>query len=138
MKETFGDIFPFPLILIVNYIITFTLFPGPTLSKTFPSMSNAWSNVIFLLAYNIGDTVGKYCGGIDGIFNKSSLIYAFLGRAVFYLPIIVMANGTDLNDELLNNLIFPFINQFLFGVTNGFVTSISHPIQIVASSFHSK
>jgi hypothetical protein len=60
MKETFQNIFPFPLILIGNYIITFTLFPGPTLSKTFQDMPIAWSVVTFLLAYNIGDTVGKY------------------------------------------------------------------------------
>lgn len=138
MKETFKDIFPFPLILILNYVITFTLFPGPTLSKTFPSISNAWSNVVFLLVYNIGDTVGKYSGGIDGIFNKHSLIYSFFGRLVFYLPIIIMADGTDLNDELLNSLIFPFINQFLFGVTNGFVTSNPHTNQIAASSYPSK
>lgn len=138
MKETFKDVFPFPLILIANYIITFMLFPGPTLSKTFQSMPIAWSVVTFLLAYNIGDTVGKYIAEIGGIFNRYSLIYAFFGRMVFYLPIIVMSNGTDDNDELLNNLIFPFINQFLFGVTNGFVTSNSHSIQIVASLSPSK
>lgn len=138
MAETFKDIFPFPLILIVNYIITFMLFPGPTLSKTFPSIPIPWSNVIFLLAYNIGDTVGKFVAGLDSIFNKYSLIYSFFGRAVFYLPIIVMADGTDLDDELLNNLVFPFVNQFLFGVTNGFVTSKSYPIQIAASSYLSK
>lgn len=86
-------------------------------------MPVAWSVVTFLLAYNAGDTVGKYVAGIDGIFNKRSLIYAFFGRLVFYLPIIVMSNGTDNDDELLDNFIFPFVNQFLFGVTNGFVTS---------------
>jgi hypothetical protein len=95
MKETFKDIFPFPLILICNYIITFTLFPGPTLSKTFASMPIPWSVVTFLMAYNIGDTVGKYAAEITGIFNKYSLIYAFFGRMVFYLPIIILANGSD-------------------------------------------
>lgn len=98
MKETFFNVFPFPLILIANYIVTFTLFPGPTLKKTIPFMDTSWSVVIFLLSYNIGDTVGKYMAEVEGIFNKKSLIYAFFGRLVFYLPIIVMANSSDSSD----------------------------------------
>jgi hypothetical protein len=138
MKETFVNIFPYPLILIANYIVTFMLFPGPTLSKTFPGMPVSWSVITFLLSYNIGDTVGKYLGSIDNIFNKYSLIFSLFARIIFFLPIIVLADGTAEEDSLLNNFIFPFMNQFLFGVTNGFVTSIHLIIKIAPSSWPSE
>lgn len=138
MKETFLNIFPYPLVLIANYIITFMLFPGPSLSKTFPGMSMSWSVVTFLMAYNTGDTVGKYLGSIDNIFNKYSLLFALFSRCIFFLPIIVMSNGSDGDDILLNNYIFPFLNQFLFGVTNGFVTSTISSMQTAPSSWPSR
>lgn len=124
--------------LIANYIITFMLFPGPSLSKTFPGMPKSWSVVTFLMAYNIGDTVGKYLGSIDDIFNKYSLIFALFSRCIFFLPIIVLSNGSDGDDYLLNNYAFPFFNQFIFGVTNGFVTSTSLSMQIAPSSWPSR
>jgi len=44
-----------------------------------------------------------------------------------------MANGTDQNDSLVNNSVFPFINQLLFGITNGFC--ISNKLFILDASF---
>jgi len=35
-----------------------------------------------------------------------------------------MANGADKDDPMINNYVFPFINQLLFGFTNGFCISI--------------
>ena len=55
-------IFPIPLILMLNFIITFILFPGPSLKKTFPEIPISWSVIFFLLSYNAGDTIGKYLG----------------------------------------------------------------------------
>ena len=34
-----------------------------------------------------------------------------------------MANGEDTDDPMINNYVFPFINQLLFGFTNGFCIS---------------
>ena len=112
------------------------LFPGPSLKKNFSYIPISWSAVIFLLSYNIGDTLGKFSASLDNIFNKYSFIFLFFCRFIFFLPIIVMANGSDKEDDLLNNVFFPFFNQFLFGFTNGFVTSTLSAIKIVASSCH--
>lgn len=95
MKETSSKLFPYPYLILLNFVITFMLFPGPTLRKTFPSVANSWSVVIFLFSYNIGDAIGKYMGEIKDIFNKASLIYIFFCRLIFFLPIVVMANGSD-------------------------------------------
>jgi hypothetical protein len=104
-------------------MITFTLFPGPTFSKTFDDINTSWSILIFLLAYNIGDTTGKYAADLKGAFNATSFYYLLLARLFFFFTITIMANGADKDDPMISNVIFPFINQLLFGFTNGFITS---------------
>lgn len=85
-----------------------------------------WCVIIYNLAYNVGDTLGKYLAGIPNFFNHKSLIYCFILRLFFFLPISVMATGADEGDSLIDNYFFPFINMFLFAVTNGIVTSKSN------------
>ena len=45
---------------MVTFIITFICFPGPMLKHKVGSLATAWSAVIYLFSYNIGDTIGKY------------------------------------------------------------------------------
>lgn len=78
-----------------TFVITFTLFPGPSFDKTFDDLEVSWSVLILVVSYNIGDTVGKYAAGINGAFNKYSLIFIFIARLVFFIPITVMATGKD-------------------------------------------
>lgn len=68
--------------------------------------------------------MGKYMGSINNIVNRQSLIFAVVSRCIFFVPIIALSNKSDEGDFLLDNYAFPFFNQFLFGVTNGFVTSM--------------
>jgi hypothetical protein len=125
LNETSKEIFPYPWIIMFTFVITFTLFPGPSFDKTFEGLEISWSVLIMVTSYNIGDTVGKYAAGIDGAFNKYSLFFIFFARLIFFIPITVMATGKDESDPLLNNYFFPFFNQFLFAVTNGFCISTS-------------
>lgn len=117
-------IFPYPFIIMFTFVLTFTLFPGPSFSKKVKGMDTAWTVIIFLVAYNIGDTVGKYMAEFKNIFNKQSLIYTWAGRLIFFVTITVMATGADDGDALVDNYFFPFFNQFLFAFTNGFCISI--------------
>jgi uncharacterized membrane protein YbjE (DUF340 family) len=120
------SIFPYPLILAVTYIITYMLFPGPSFNKTFDNMEVSWSVMLMLLYFNVGDSIGKIYAALDGVFNKYSLFYLFIARIIFVLPITVMANGLDHDSPLINNHYFPFINQFIFGFTNGICISNYH------------
>lgn len=106
-----------------TFVITFTLFPGPSFDKTFDGLDVSWSVAIMLLFYNIGDTVGKYSADFSWAFNKYSLIFIFFARLIFFLPITVMATGNDKDDASMNNYFFPFFNQLLFAITNGFCIS---------------
>jgi hypothetical protein len=125
MYETCKAIMPYPFLIMFNFVITFILFPGPTFKKTFPQIDDVWKTIIFNLAYNIGDTAGKYSADIKNAFNPKSLLYAFFSRFYFFLPITVMAKASDIGDILTDNEIFPFVVCFLFAFTNGFVISTS-------------
>lgn len=122
-------IFPYPFIIMLTFVITFILFPGPTLSKTFDNFNVSWSVIIFLISYNIGDTLGKTVAEFKNVFNTKSLNFVFAGRLVFFLTITIMANKTDVDDPLINNYVFPYLNQFLFAFTNGFCISTDECIQ---------
>ena len=51
---------PYPIYIMLTFVITFTLYPGPTFIKNFPDLDDVWKVIIFNLMYNIGDTAGKY------------------------------------------------------------------------------
>lgn len=108
--------------LLSNYVITFFVFPGPTTLKTF-NFSATWSAIIFVMMFNLGDISGKYMVVFKGIFNKASTIYLLLARLYFVFTITILATRAVDNDILMNNVVFPFINQFLFGLSNGLLTS---------------
>ncbi len=114
---------PYPIIIGANFIITFLLFPSLTIDKKFDDISTVWSSLIFVTAYNVGDTIGKMVGGKRQLFNPLSVKFLYICRCFFFFTISIMANGTSDNDPLINNNIFPFVNQFLFSFVNGFIVS---------------
>lgn len=60
LLETNKSIYPYPYIIMATFIITFTLFPGPSFDKKLDGFDPSWTIIVLLLSYNIGDTVGKY------------------------------------------------------------------------------
>ena len=125
MKETFFQIVPYPLLILGTFIVTFILFPGPTFSRKFDSdvINGTWAIILLNLSFNLGDTTGKYTAELKNAFNPVSLYYMFFSRFFFFLTITFMATYADKGDVLTDNVVFPFINLFLCGFTNGFCLS---------------
>ena len=117
-------LFPYPFIIMFTFVLSFMIYPGPTFSITFDGISSTWSIIIFVVIYNIGDTLGRFTADINKFFNRQSLNFVFFGRITFVFTVTIMASGVDSNDILINNYIFPFMNQFWFAFTNGFCISI--------------
>lgn len=122
LLETNRKIFPYPLIIFSNYVITMMLFPDLTVKIAF-GFSKVWSSLIFILLFGIGDTVGKIIVTFQGTFNKRSNHYLIIAKVVFFLLIPVMASGKVTSDPLVNNPVYPFIVLFLFGLVTGFILS---------------
>lgn len=98
------------------------LFPALTFGAH-TSLNNTWNTITFLIMYNIGDFAGKLAGDFRNSFNARSITYLFFTRLYFYYTIPLMDKNFTQDDYLLNNNVFPFVNQFLFAFTNGLVIS---------------
>ena len=108
---------------MMTFTVTFTIFPGPIFTKTFGDINGTWSVILLNLAYNLGDLLGKFGAEINRIFNKKSLIYLVISRMIFIYPVTFMAMKADKGDPLTYNNWFPFVNTFLFAITDGFCIS---------------
>jgi hypothetical protein len=109
--------------IFANYVITFLVFPNLTINKKFEGGDFVWTSLGFLLAYNVGDTLGKFVCDYRQTFNSLSLIYMFISRAYFIVVIPLLATHMLDDDVLVNNYFYPYFVQFLFSLTNGIVTS---------------
>lgn len=119
------NILPYPLLIFGSFAITFTLFPGPVFTRTFSNISVSWSILIFNFCYNFGDTIGKFLAEIKGFMNHASVIYLFFVKFFFIFTITFLAKNLDKGDISTDNDYFPFINQILFGLSNGICVSNS-------------
>ena len=86
-------------------------------------LSKTWSNMTFILASNIGNLCGKIFGGKRGNINKYTAYYVIIFRLYFFYTIPFMDTNLSQNDILLNNNIFPYINQYFFSFTSGLLLS---------------
>lgn len=56
--------FPYPLFIWVIYVFTFMLFPGiGVFSEVYFGLEFAWSGLLLLTIYNLGDIFGKWVAG---------------------------------------------------------------------------
>lgn len=53
------SIFPYPIIIFADYVITMMMFPDLTVKIKF-DFSPVWSSLILLLLFALGDMIGKY------------------------------------------------------------------------------
>lgn len=113
---------PYPVMIMVNFIITFLLFPNISFQVQ-TSLSTGWKILLLNLMYNLGDFSGKLTGDFRTTFNSLSIKYLLCTRLFFFYTIVLLVKSFTESDILLHNNIFPFFNMFLFAFTNGFVIS---------------
>ena len=115
-------IFPYPIIIFSNYIVTFLVFPNLTINKSQKNLEFVWSALLFIFTYNVGDTIGKFICDYRWTFNAHSIMYMLASRAYFIIAIPLLATAVFDDDVLINNYVYPFLVQLLFSITNGVVT----------------
>lgn len=123
LLNTGKSIFPYPIIIFLNYIITFIVFPNLTINKKYEGLEFVWSSLLFIFVYNVGDFIGKLICDYRWTFNSYSVIYTFVTRSYFIVAIPLLATSIFDDDSLINNYFYPYLVQFLFSITNGVVTS---------------
>lgn len=98
------------------------LFPNLTMAKK-TALSKTWSNLTFLMMFNGGNLIGKIIGGKRQFFNSFTATYIILARLFFFYTIPFMDTSAALDDILLSNSIFPYVNQMIFAFSSGLLIS---------------
>lgn len=69
--------------------------------------------------FQIGDVIGKYCGGIKFFHNEYAQYALVFSRFGFIATSLLVSNREG---SLFSSEWFPFLNMFLMAVTNGLAT----------------
>jgi hypothetical protein len=125
LYETMVKISPYSLLIFLNFLLFFVLFPGVVMSRKFPSLPSVWVTLGFAAASSLGDTIGKYSAEFRGVFNPSSVVYLTCCKAYFFFTMTFLAMGADGDDPLTYNDYYPFANMLLLSISNGFAISTS-------------
>jgi hypothetical protein len=83
--------------------------------------------------FNGGNLIGKIIGGRRQFVNSFTTTYVVLCRLFFFYTIPFMDTSAAVNDILLNNSVFPYINQMIFAFSSGLL--MSNYFHILDSSF---
>jgi len=112
----------YSILMIVNYIQTFLVFPGVALMKQLDFVGGgAWSALILIFSLNFGDTVGKMMTGYRNLYNKYSIAGMVAFRFLFFINFIILAKNQS--TSFINTDWFAVLNMLVFTFMNGFHTS---------------
>lgn len=67
----------------LNFVISYSLFPGVMLLKNYENISKSWNTTILVCNYNFFGTIGKILA-VKQIYNNYSVSLLVLARLVFY------------------------------------------------------
>jgi len=84
---------PFHLIILVNFLLSITFYPGIIFQIKVGSLEDTWLVLINTISYGLGDAIGKYFVSIKNSFNYKSLLYVFYSKIFFCIVFSLMAVG---------------------------------------------
>lgn len=113
--------------ITICFAITFTVFPGTSLSTTLTvfgtgKKNEAWFSVTMITIFNVFDTLGRYIAGKIALFNKNSIIILSTIRLLF-IPSFILIQLKYYPDWIFGSDQFKVINMVLFAITNGIAST---------------
>jgi len=110
------------LIMLLNYIQTFAVYPGVMLAFTINSLDENWQVLLMVTTFNIFDTIGRWSSSFRSLYNRTMSVvvvfFRFIGIGVFCL----LAFKVTFGYEFMSAYWLCFVNIAVFGLTNGFAT----------------
>lgn len=114
------EIWLYSLLMILNYVQTFWVFPGVALMKKLDSVDIAWSILILIFTWNLCDTIAKMLTGYRNFYNKYSIAGMVLFRFLFFITFIILAKNKS--TSFINTDWFAILNIGVFSFMNGYHT----------------
>ena len=119
--ELFKRLWDLDLIVVLIYVVTFTLFPYATINQKLFGLNFNYSSNTIILIYNAFDTIGRYIVELFTPNKRTNIINAFSRIALIFF-IIFGQDGLGWNVNVTSVLIIIF--TLLLGLTNGIGTTL--------------
>ena len=117
-------LFGINLMVILCFIITFTLFPAVSIKPNLFNLSLGWKINTIIFIFNLFDTIGRKL--LSYITPNKFILYFFsfirIGLLISFPYICYCENHKLLNDNLIS--IFTICNVMILGISNGFLSSM--------------
>ena len=122
--QIFSRIWSFDLLILLNYIVTFTVYPGASINQKLFSLTGAFNSNSVIMIYNIFDTLGRIFVSKMKPTKKLNMII-ILARTVLLFTIIFNYYCQDkLEWNIVITSILLIINVAILAATNGIATTL--------------
>ena len=107
--------------IFINYVCTFTVFPGVTFLK--PYIVLGWWYLYVVSFFGVLDTLGRFLPSWLEAFKNCKQFTIVLGIFRIVLAGIFFIIAWSDNNSFANSIGFKVVILFLFSITNGYVTT---------------
>ena len=109
--------------VLLNYILTFMVFPGVSLKQPLKFMPIQWAIPFMIFLFNLFDTIGRFIPNYINIINTKTVKWLCLFRILCAFS--TCAIGYKMFDGLFVVDWWIIINMIIFALTNGLATSLT-------------
>lgn len=125
---TFGQIFrkiwSFDLLVFLNYLVTFAVYPGASINQKLFSLTGAFNSNTVIMIYNVFDTLGRMLVSKMKPTKQLNMII-ILARTVLLFTIVFNYYCQDkLEWNIVTTSILLIINVSILAATNGIATTL--------------
>ena len=107
------------LMVWINFIISYSLFPGVMLLKKYSFITTTWNTTLMVCNYNLFGTFGKLLA-IFKIYNDKYMTILVILRLFFYSSFFSIVFT---NNSLTDSYWFAHLNISLFALSEGYAMS---------------
>lgn len=121
-KYIYKKVFPMSSQVFLAFFLTFIVYPGvctQTHFKFIEKKGDAWNTLMFLVIFNVFDTIGRFGGGAIRLFTPKTVIFLTVGRAIFVVTFFLVAFN-----KLFQADWFRALNMAAFAITNGYNSTL--------------
>jgi len=119
--RVFKEVKLYVLLLVLNFALSFMVFPGVMLEKKLDFMTVDWKVVSMLATFNLFDVIGKDLAKYRVYYTKWTVMFVMAIRIIFNVFFVIQALSLEL--FVVSTAWFAYLNIAFFGLTHGFVTA---------------
>lgn len=109
--------------VLLNYILTFMVFPGVAINNSIKYFPIQWAVPFMIFLFNLFDTIGRFIPNYLNIISSASVKWICLFRVLSVISTCFIGYGT-FGDFFVKDW-WITVNMIIFAITNGLATSLT-------------